>query len=137
MDAVMQNQSVIQVIEDLERQRYAAMVAGDLEALGALLDDELIYIHSTALVDDKASYLALIQDGYLVYKDYNPVSVRIRPTGEDVVVLSGHMKMNIVWAGKPKALDNVYIASWVRRPGAGWRFLTWQSTAVPPATLAA
>jgi hypothetical protein len=40
--------SVADQIHALEDERYAAMIAGDADALGRLLSDRLVYRHSTA-----------------------------------------------------------------------------------------
>jgi hypothetical protein len=37
---------MLEHIRSPERARFAAMMSGDLTALSALLDDDLIYIHS-------------------------------------------------------------------------------------------
>jgi len=47
--------SVADQIHALEVERYAAMIAGDVEALGRLLSDRLVYSHSTGDHDSKAS----------------------------------------------------------------------------------
>jgi hypothetical protein len=47
----------------LEEKRFAAMVSGDLGALDALLHQDLVYTHSSAVVDTKASYLEAIRTG--------------------------------------------------------------------------
>ena len=44
-------------IKALEDRRYRAMIAGDTAALDELCSDDLIYTHSKADHDDKASYL--------------------------------------------------------------------------------
>ena len=48
---------VIERVQQLEDARYAAMVSKDIETLDRLLDDKLIYMHSTGLADTKASYI--------------------------------------------------------------------------------
>jgi hypothetical protein len=47
--------SVADQIHALEDERYAAMIASDVEALGRLLSDRLVYSHSTGDHDSKAS----------------------------------------------------------------------------------
>jgi ketosteroid isomerase-like protein len=123
--------AVAEEIRALEVQRYAAMEAGDVHSLAKLLDDELIYIHSTALRDDKAAYLKLIETGYLAYKAFHPITTQILLVSANHVIVSGQIAIDIIWNGAPKPLDNIYVLTWVRRPDKGWQFLTWQSTGVP------
>ena len=47
--------SVADQIHALEDERYAAMIASDVEALGRLLSDRLVYSHSTGGHDSKAA----------------------------------------------------------------------------------
>ena len=114
-------------IARLEDRRYQAMLAGDLQTLKELLDDDLIYIHSTALKDDRAAYLALMREGNLTYETARRSPPENVVVADDFVLLCGRIEMDITWYGKPKALKNVYILTWVKR-AAGWRMLSWQST---------
>jgi ketosteroid isomerase-like protein len=134
-DAAGWRNTVAEDIRALEAKRFSAMASGDLQSLSKLLDEDLIYIHSTALRDDKAAYLKLIETGRLAYRSFRPIETEILVVSADLVIVSGHIAIDITWNGAPKALDNKYILTWVRRPDKGWQFLTWQSTSVPaPAT---
>ena len=55
--------SVEQDILALEDRRCAAMTGADADALAAMLHDDLVYTHSSGVVDDKASYLGAIRSG--------------------------------------------------------------------------
>jgi hypothetical protein len=59
-------------IKALEDRRYRAMIAGDTAVLDELCSDDLIYTHSKADHDDKASYLQKV-GGPLLYlpRDYS------------------------------------------------------------------
>jgi ketosteroid isomerase-like protein len=54
-------------IKALEDRRYRAMLAGDTAALDELCSDNLIYTHSKADHDDKASYLRKVSTRYFTY----------------------------------------------------------------------
>ena len=41
----------------LEERRYAAMLAADMGALEPLVHEDLVYTHSSGVVDGKASWL--------------------------------------------------------------------------------
>jgi hypothetical protein len=57
-------------IEEMERRRYEAMKRADIVVLRGVLDDLLIYAHSSSVTDNKESYLAKVQAGYFRY-DFN------------------------------------------------------------------
>ena len=54
-------------VSKLEERRCAAMTASDLATLESLLADTLTYTHSSAVVDDKASYVESIRSGRVKY----------------------------------------------------------------------
>lgn len=116
-------------IRELEDRRYAAMVAGELDVLGALLDDDVSYTHSNASVDTKASYLELMRTGGLAYLSLENVTetVLLRP---GTAVVRGTMAGRIRMHGAEKTLDSRVLAVWVEGPG-GWRLLAFHPTPRP------
>lgn len=119
-------------ISALEERRYAAMEAGDLEALGALLSDRLIYSHSDGSQDTKASYLATLSDGTLRYrKTWHEVKT-VLPAGADAAVALGTMGADITRHGTDRTIGSLTCAVWAREDGA-WRLLAYQPTSLPKA----
>ena len=116
-------------INDLEDRRYAAMVDADLDALDELLSDDVMYAHSDATVDSKASYLELLRNGTLVYHslEHRTETVVSRP---GVVVVGGTMSGSIRMHGAAKTLNSRVAAVWVAE-GDRWRLLAFQPTRVP------
>ena len=116
-------------INDLEDRRYAAMVDADLDALDELLSDDVMYAHSDATVDSKASYLELLRNGTLVYHslEHTTEAVVSRP---GVVVVGGTMSGSIHMNGVAKTLNSRVAAVWVAE-GDRWRLLAFQPTRVP------
>lgn len=122
---------VEQEIHELENARYRAMVSSDLVALDKLLADDLLYIHSSAAVDSKVSYLQSLSSGHVRYLSAERQQDSFRRYG-DVVLIQGRMKAHVVIAGAEKALNNVFTCTWVKRP-AGWQMVNWTSTPIPAA----
>jgi 3-hydroxyisobutyrate dehydrogenase-like beta-hydroxyacid dehydrogenase/ketosteroid isomerase-like protein len=116
-------------LDDLEDRRYAAMVDADLDALGELLSDDVLYAHSNASVDSKESYLKLIRTGALVYHE-------LQHTTDDVItrpglaILSGTMSGSIHMNGAAKTLNSRVAAVWVDEGGT-WRLAAFQPTPIP------
>lgn len=48
---------------EVERRRSRAMIESDVATLRNLLDDDLVYTHSNAAMDNKASYLSKVESG--------------------------------------------------------------------------
>jgi ketosteroid isomerase-like protein len=116
-------------INDLEDRRYAAMVEADLDALDELLSDDVMYAHSDATVDSKASYLELMRNRTLVYHslEHTTETVVSRP---GVVVVGGTMSGSIHMHGAAKTLNSRVAAVWVAE-GDRWRLLVFQPTKIP------
>lgn len=114
----------------LEDQRFAAMLANDADALAPWLDDEVIYIHSSAVKDSKAAYLDSLRTGHLAYHRFDRHYDQISSLGDDSFLVAGRIGISITLGGKPFELDNLFVAVWIKRDG-NWRLISWQSTPVP------
>lgn len=116
-------------LDDLEDRRYRAMVDGDTRALGELLSDDVIYTHSNASVDTKASYLERLRTGDLVYHslEHTTDSVVTRP---GVVVIGGTMSGSIRMHGVEKTLNSRVAVVWAVEDGQ-WRLAAFQPTPIP------
>jgi hypothetical protein len=117
-------------IRALEARRYAAMEAGDLDALGALLSDRLVYSHSDASQDTRDSYLASLRDGALRYRKVWFETSAILPAGADAAVALGTMGADITRHGVDRTIGSLTCAVWAREGGA-WKLLAYQPTALP------
>jgi ketosteroid isomerase-like protein len=117
-------------IRELEARRYAAMRAGDVEALRALLSDRLVYSHSDATQDTRESYLATLSGGSLRYHDIRFETTAVLEAGPDAAVALGTMGADIHRNGAEKTIGAMTCAVWAREAG-GWRLLAYQPTALP------
>ena len=118
-----------QTIRELESRRFRAMIEADAVTLEALLADSLVYTHSSATTDGKASYIAGIKSKKWQYRQIDRPVEDIQVHG-DTVVVTGHVRIDIVVEGKPKIMNSRYTDVWVK--GAkGWQMIAWQSTPIP------
>jgi ketosteroid isomerase-like protein len=116
-------------IHDLETRRFNAMCAADARALEQLLADSMIYTHSNATTDGKASYIAGVKSKKWQYRKIDRPVEDIQVLG-DTVVVTGQVTIDILVEGKPKILNSRYTDVWVK--GAkGWQMVAWQSTPIP------
>ena len=115
----------------LEDKRYAAMTTNDLAALEALFHDEMIYTHSSAVVDTKASYLEALRSGKTRYKTAKRFEEKVRFSGETALV-TGRAEFEVELNGNPKTLRLRFLNAWTKTP-AGWKFIAWQSCSLPAA----
>lgn len=121
-----------------DQARIAAMVAGDAAALGALLSDELLFVHSDGRIESKADYVKNLLAGDTQYADARSTVLETQqPVGADLVILIGAQEMRKRLGPTWSEVKLRYLAVW-RREGTAWRLVTWQSmrpagnSTVPP-----
>jgi len=112
-------------ILELENRRIEAMTKGDTQALEEILADDLIYTHTTARLDTKASFIESIKSGRTNYKSVERKDVEVRQLG-DTAVVTGHAKFHVGDNTFEARFTDVY----AKRNGA-WQMVAWQSTRVP------
>jgi hypothetical protein len=120
---------MLEDIRSLERARFAAMVSGDLKALSALLDDDLIYVHSNGQADSKDAYLNSLREGRITYEEISVTSDRHwQAEGCFVLVQAVSARMRLA-AGAEPVERSLTIMSVRRQAPARWRLVAMQSTA--------
>jgi hypothetical protein len=123
--------NIAEIIGNLETRRYKAMIEHDVETLDKLLGDELIFIHSNAVTNDKAAYLHLLRSGALSYESATPSDTRIRVFGETMAMISGRIRLRVYLNGQEKELNNLFMIAWALDDDGAWRFVSSQSTPIP------
>ena len=118
-----------ETIRLLESRRYRAMCEADVATLEALLADSLVYTHSTAGVDSKASYLDAIRSKKWVYQVVERPIEDIQVHG-DCAVVTGQVRIELLSSGQPRKLNSRFTNVWVKGR-QGWQMVAWQSTPLP------
>jgi hypothetical protein len=59
----------------LEKRRFVAMTHRDTTLLSSMLDDSLIFIHSSGVIDNKKSFIKDISSGHITYLFIYPEKV--------------------------------------------------------------
>lgn len=121
--------TALEEIRSLEDRRVQATTTNDLTTLEALLSDDLIYTHSSARLDGKASFLESIRSGAVRYVRIERSDIRMQAHG-DTVFVNGEARLDVLIANAPKSLHLRYSNAWVKT-GSGWRFALWHATPIP------
>jgi ketosteroid isomerase-like protein len=121
--------SLEQEILSLESRRFAAMCAEDFAALDKLVHGELVYTHSNALVDGKASWIESMRSRKVRYRTVAPSEQKVRVYGDTAFVTAG-AAVEAQVDGQPRSFRLRYTAAWTRTP-QGWQFVAWQATPIP------
>lgn len=112
-----------------EDRRFAAMMKGDTVVLGRHLADELVYIHSNALVESRADHLNGIATKKTIYESIAPVEMKYRFHGE-FAVGTGIVKSKGSLNGTPFDVTLRVTTVHLNR-GGRWQLAAWQSTRIP------
>jgi ketosteroid isomerase-like protein len=120
----------IKDIKALEDQRFAALLAGDLEALARLLHKDLRYVHSSGDIDTRDTYLAQLGTGTSSYLEAKRTNEKIIVRGETAMVFN-QLDMSVIYLGQPRQVHSTALAVWILEQGT-WQLIALQSTARKP-----
>jgi uncharacterized protein (TIGR02246 family) len=115
------DEAAVRAVED---RRIKALVDDDFATLEAIFADDLHYTHSSAVVDDKASYMAALRTGKTKYETIDREPARVRIYG-DTALMTGTAVVGL--RGMAEKLPLRYTLVYVRQAGQ-WRMVAWQST---------
>jgi hypothetical protein len=113
-----------------EDARYSAQTANDFAAMDRLFGADLVYIHSSAVVDDKASYIDSMRSGNVKYRVMRRSDVKVRTYG-CLAILSGNANFDVTVKGQDLSVELRFHSIWAKRAG-GPQFVSWQATRVLP-----
>ena len=109
-----------------EDARFKAQMGGDGAAMKKLFGDDLVYTHSSTVVDTKQSFIESITSGNVKYRSMSRGASTVRTYG-GVAIVSGSAKFEVTVKGENRTLDLLYHAIWAKRI-AGAQFISWQAT---------
>jgi 3-hydroxyisobutyrate dehydrogenase-like beta-hydroxyacid dehydrogenase len=112
----------------LDNERFHAMVRQDFATLERLLDDDLIWTHSSAVSEGKQSFLGRLKAGSTSYLGITRSDEKVR-LFDNVAIISGVANVQGLVNGAGRFATNRYSTVWLRRDG-NWRMVNWQSTAM-------
>ena len=114
-------------IRAADEARRKAMIALDVAALDQILDDGLIYMHSSGVTDDKAGYLKGVGSKLWEYKSIRTEDERLTVRGDTATVFC-HMMIDLLSNGETKKVDSNALLVWTKASGA-WKLLSVLSSA--------
>jgi hypothetical protein len=114
----------------LEQRRLAAMLSHDVDALDALLSESLVYVHSSGLRDDKASYLSHLREGRLGYVKLGFTALQGHPLAQAALV-TGCMEGLVRVLGREQLVRTLFLTVWAFESDGRWRLQAHQGTPLP------
>jgi hypothetical protein len=116
-------------VEQIERRRFAAMVAQDIGTLEPLLADDLTYGHSNGDFENKSQFLETIRGGRLRYEAIDVQELSVRHY-DKVAIVTGRLIVSARAGTQPLTLNIRYTDAYVNHDGR-WQLVAWQSTRQP------
>lgn len=116
-------------VKELDAKRFAAQVKNDVDTLATLLADDLVYTHSSSVVDGKTTYIDSLRTGKTKYESIEPSDVKVRVYGNTVIV-NGMAKLAVTSGGATNRFSLRYTDVWVMRDNK-WQMVAWQATRLP------
>jgi ketosteroid isomerase-like protein len=118
-----------QALQEVERNWAKAVLAGDLTTLDKILAEDLIYAHSTGMVDSKSDYLAKLREGQAKYEAIDHEAMTVKVYGESAVV---HSRVRMRGTSATGGFNNymMMLHVWVNQ-GGNWKLAAHQTTRLP------
>lgn len=115
-------------IRQAEKAWASAVMRGDTAALDRILDDQLIYAHSSGVIETKPEYLGRLRGGALKYDliEYQKMTVKLH---SDAAVAHAHVRMKGHSDQLPFDNRLMMLHLWVKR-GGRWRLAAHQTTQI-------
>jgi hypothetical protein len=123
----MDSQSVKQLAEALEDRRWAAMLSGDADAFAEIASEELQYVHSSGVRDDRAAYLESIRSKATIYHSADWKVLTVIELGSSAFTAMGEVRMEALVSGIERKMHSHFMVVW-RREKDVWRLVAHQTT---------
>ncbi|MGA2881381.1 MAG: nuclear transport factor 2 family protein [Bryobacteraceae bacterium] len=103
-----------------------AILRGDVAVLAAIMNEDIVIVHSDGTADDRANFLEAISSGRLKLQSYERSNVSIRIHGSTALLLSQTRK-HFTYKGSPATDEDMSLVTYVKE-GTRWRMVAMQNT---------
>ena len=121
--------SVKDEVAGAEKAWATAVLGGDFATLDKLLAPDLIYTHSSGLLDNRTTYFARVKGGASKYDTLQEEPLTVNVHGNTAIV---HCKVRMkgVADGQPFNVYGLMLHVWVKE-GGRWKLAAHQATRLP------
>ena len=118
---------VIEAIRALERDRFRAMVDGDVPMLDQLLSESVSFVHTNGKRETKQQFIDAISAGHRRYRQIEVQSQDVVPVGRETCVVTGRALLEMEANSGALLFPIAYTAIQAQEDGR-WRLVAWQAT---------
>ncbi|MDE1164865.1 MAG: nuclear transport factor 2 family protein [Pseudomonas sp.] len=122
--------TTIQAVLQAEALRRSALMHDDATQVANLFADDLVYVHTTGLIHDKAQYLAYAAN-VVRYLDISRDQLHVRVYGE-VAVMTGYQVNTLCKRSDEQVVrgEGFVTQVWVKGPH-GWQISSFHGSRLP------
>lgn len=117
----------IEAIRVLERDRFRAMVDGDVPLLDQLLSDNVSFVHTNGKRETKQQFINAISAGHRRYRQIEVQSQDVLPVGSETCVVTGRALIEME-ANSGALLYPIAYTAIQAQEGGQWRLVAWHAT---------
>lgn len=118
---------VIEAIRVLERDRFRAMVDGDVPLLAQLLSDNASFVHTNGKRETKQQFIDAISAGHRRYRQIEIQSQDVLPVGSETCLVTGRALFEMEAMNGALIYPIAYTAIQAQE-GGQWRLVAWHAT---------
>lgn len=118
-----------QNLSELEDSRFRAQMAKDTLLLAEMLDEDVMFIHSNAYVEDKQAFLQNVASGRIRYENMLAEAGRKILYRKNTAISRGVLEVAGTYQGGSFDIRLRYTALYVKKKKR-WLLLNWQSTKI-------
>jgi hypothetical protein len=124
------------LLKSLDKQRFTAQIQKDSLTLNRLMADDLLYTHSSGVVETKKQFIHSVASGRWNYQAIEADSVTVRFYGP-VAILTGRARVTLLVNSQPTTVIMVYTDVWHEQPAARgaasprWQLVSWGASRLP------
>ena len=122
-----------QAVLEADASRRQALLDASAETLAPYLHDDFVQIHATGVLDSRASLLAKVAGGALVYQSIEVPQSVVHLLADGVALQVSEVLQTVVIAGAPKLVHVRVAAVWLQVEGA-WRLRSYQGSTMAAPT---
>ncbi len=116
-------------VKAAEMQWAAAAKSADAAKLRTLLSNDLVYTHSSGVIDDKSSYLAKLTSSRQKYDGIEHTNMKVKVYNGDAAVVTARVRMHGTNQSGPFDDQLLMTHVWVKVNGS-WQLAAHQTTKV-------
>lgn len=117
-------------VQESERMRFEAQVARDTATLARLLANDLVYIHSNALVETKTDFIRSVGGGGIRYLGLRKTEPGMTQVWGKTAISQGIVEVKGLYQGNTFDMSLRFTSVYRKTKGI-WILHAWQSTRIP------